>query len=106
MDWVNDVPWTDIVAYNYCTGLEAAIAHSGHRDANWYNITATTALLYGLLTLLVNVRVYIVLLKNRKKEFSSSFYAVWIVASIVVINFYIYRVCGNYPTTIVEYFSP
>ena len=87
MDWVNDVQWTDVVAYNYCTGLEAAIAHKAHRDPNWYNITATTALFYGLLTLLLNFRVYFVLLKNRKEEFSSSFYVVWIVANIVVIDF-------------------
>ena len=98
MDWINDVPWTDIVASNYCKGLEAAIDSGGHRDPNWYNITAITAIVYGLLTLLVNVRVYIVLLKNRKKEFSSSFYAVWIVASIVVINFYISECAENYPT--------
>jgi hypothetical protein len=86
MDWINDVPWTDVVAYNYCTGLEAAIAHNAHRDPTWYNITATTALFYGLLTLLLNIRVYIVLLKDRK-EFSSSFYVVWIAANIVVIDF-------------------
>ena len=86
MDWINDALWTDIVAHNYCTRFEAAVA-SAHRDPNWYNITATTALLYGLLTLLLNVRVYIVLLKDREEEFSSSFYIVWIATNIVVINF-------------------
>ena len=86
MDWLNGVHWTDDVANNYCTGFEAAVAKD-EKDANWYNITATTALLYGLLTLLLNVRVYFVLLKNRKEEFSSSFYVVWIATNIVVIDF-------------------
>ena len=86
MDWLNDVPWTNINAYNYCTEFARWQAMK-EKDANWYNITATTALLYGLLTLLLNVRVYFVLLKNRKEEFSSSFYVVWIAANIVVIDF-------------------
>ena len=86
MDWLNDVPWANKNAYNYCSVFEYWVAKD-EKDANWYNITATTALLYGLLTLLLNVRVYYVLLKNRKEEFSSSFYVVWIAANIVVIDF-------------------
>ena len=76
----------DIVA-NYCIGFQE-IFH-GANPALWYNITAITALTYGLLTLIVNIRVYTVLLNSRKmkglnNEFSSPFYSVFIIASIVV----------------------
>ena len=69
---------------NYC--LEAQLLRiSTKRNALWYNTTAITAMTYGLLTLLVNFRVYTVLIKNRKmKDFSSTFYTVFIIASIVV----------------------
>jgi hypothetical protein len=70
---------------NFCLGIQGWKS-GDQRDATWYNITATAALLYGLLTILVNVRVYVVILKNRKKnEFSSSFYVVFIIATIVVL---------------------
>uniref|UniRef100_A0A914CJC4 Uncharacterized protein n=1 Tax=Acrobeloides nanus TaxID=290746 RepID=A0A914CJC4_9BILA len=52
----------------------------------YYNISATSALIYGLLTLIVNIRVYTVILKNRKKKaFSSSFFIVFIIANIVLL---------------------
>jgi hypothetical protein len=69
---------------NYCLGIEK-IKSSTKRNAIWYNATVITAMTYGLLTLLVSFRVYAVLIKNRKmKDFSSTFYTVFIIASVTV----------------------
>ena len=69
---------------NFCLGVELG-KRTIKRSALWYNTTVITAMTYGLLTLLVNFRVYIVLLKNRKmKDFSSTFYTVFIIASVTV----------------------
>ena len=74
---------SEIVA-NFCLGVELG-KRTIKRSGLWYSTTAITAMTYGLLTLLLNFRVYTVLLKNRKmKEFSSTFYTVFIIASVVV----------------------
>ena len=69
---------------NFCLGIQV-IKSSSKRNAIWYNTTVITAMTYGLLTLLVSFRVYTVLIKNRKmKDFSSTFYIVFIIASVTV----------------------
>uniref|UniRef100_A0A914EBD0 Serpentine receptor class gamma n=1 Tax=Acrobeloides nanus TaxID=290746 RepID=A0A914EBD0_9BILA len=76
---------TSIIVGNFCSTIEQTI---GYLDAQWYNITATTALVYGIPSLLLNIRIYTLLFMYRKKkEFSSPFYVVFVIASVVVRHF-------------------
>lgn len=72
------------IVEEHCQEEQASFS-STQLDAHWYNVTATSALVYGVITLLLNLRVYTVLIGNRKKkEFSSSFFVVFIIASVLV----------------------
>jgi hypothetical protein len=69
---------------SYCQGMQA-IKQTTNVDAIWRNVSGIAALAYGVPSLLLNLRIYTVILKNRKrKDFSSTFFRVFLIASIVV----------------------
>jgi hypothetical protein len=74
----------DKVASNFCQAMQG-FAMEEKINVGWKNEVAIMFLCYGLPLICLNMLLVIMLLVNRKRqEFSSSFYALFIVATILV----------------------
>ena len=71
---------------SFCQDLQKAVQNQD-LDIHWKNNAAFLSLAYGVPTLALNIRVVSMLFLNRKREeFSSQFYTLFIIATILVIE--------------------
>ena len=74
----------DKVASNFCQAMQG-FAINEEINVGWKDTVAIISLCYGLPLLCLNIFLVIMLFVNRKREeFSSPFYALFIIATILV----------------------
>ena len=83
MDWLYPA-WHTQYINGYCDSIQQYEVYNETFNVPYRNISACLALVYGPISLIMTFIVIFILIKNHK-EFSGSFYKIFIIASIMVI---------------------